>query len=167
MNDWLRGSIHASGNDFLLEGGGADVAQPPGRSGHGGVDPLAVLRLVRDADVADALSRQGEGFGVGVADDGAGVDVGDEGGLRAVVAQLPVGLVRQDVDGVAVLLGLAGENLSQTFQRLLGVHHAGGVAGGSFLWRIEKWESAFLGRPLIKRETALPESGCCSICLKN
>ena len=54
---------------------------------------------------------------------------GDEGNLHAAIHQLTVGLVGDDVDGVAVLGALALQQSSQTLQRLLGVHNAGGLLG--------------------------------------
>ena len=55
------------------------MAQAPGRTGDGGVDGTAVGGLLGDVDVADALAGEAQGLGVGVADDGVVIQLGQEG----------------------------------------------------------------------------------------
>ena len=55
---------------------------------------------------------------------------GMKGDLHAAVNQLTVGLIGNDVDGMAVFLALALQQGSQTLQGLLGIHNAGGIIGG-------------------------------------
>ena len=83
------------------------MAAGPGRPGDGVVHRLVVLHKVRHADIADALAGQGQGLGIGVAHDGIFIQAGNEGNLYAAVHQLPVGLIGNDIDGVAVLDTLA------------------------------------------------------------
>lgn len=64
-----------------------------------------------------------ERLGVRIADNGVRIDRGDEGNLHAVVNQLAVGLVGDDVDGVFVVLLLAFEEGGQLLQGLPGADH--------------------------------------------
>ena len=105
------------------------MAQDPGGTCHSGEYLLAVLHLIRHTYIADTLTGQGQGLGVGVADDGVGVDGGDKGHLYTVVHQLPVRLVSDDVNGMAVLRALPGQQGSHLFQGFPGIHYTGGVVG--------------------------------------
>ncbi len=105
------------------------MTQGAGRAGNGRIDRLAVLAAVRDADVADTLAGHGQNLGIGIADNGIGIDGRNIGGVQPVIGQLPVGLVGEDVDGMADLLALAGEQLGQLLQGLHAVDDAGGVVG--------------------------------------
>ena len=125
----VRQLVGAAGNGQLDQRGRAHMAAGPGRPGDGVVHRLVVLHKVRHADIADALAGQGQGLGIGVAHDGIAVHRGDEGHLHAAVYQLPVRLVGDDVDGVAVLRPLALQQPGQALQGLPGIHHAGGIVG--------------------------------------
>ena len=117
-------------DDLLHQRGGADMAHDAGGAGDGGIHRVAVVCEAGDVHIADTLAGQGQGLGVGIADDGVLVQAGDEGDLHAAVDQLTVGLIGNDVDGMAVFLALALQQGSQTLQGLLGIHNAGGIIGG-------------------------------------
>ena len=85
---------------------------------------------LRYRHVADALAGQGQGFAVGVAHQGVIVQIGQIGRFFPVEHQLPVGLVRDEVDGTAVFLLLLPEQAGQLLQHLPGQHHAAGIVGG-------------------------------------
>ena len=95
------------------------MAQHARRTSHGGEQLPGIRRVVGDHDIADALAGQAQRLRPGVAHDGVPVDVGDERHLDAVVHQLPVGLVRDYVDGMAVFCGGVFKyscNLGQRFR---------------------------------------------------
>ena len=83
------------------------MAHGPCRAGNGGVNGSAVLGKGGNIHIADAFAGQGQGLRIGVAHDGIFIQAGNEGHLYAAVHQLPVGLVGDDIDGVAVLDTLA------------------------------------------------------------
>lgn len=53
--------------------------------------------------IADALPRQGQGLGEGVAGDGVVIEPGGVSGLRTGEQQLPIWARRDEIDGVAEL----------------------------------------------------------------
>ncbi len=95
------------------QGGGADIAQGPGSAGDGSVDILRVVKIGGYQDIADPLAGYGEGLAVGITDQGVPVELGDEGGFPALIDQFPVGLVRDQVEGMAQSLGLAVQEPAQ------------------------------------------------------
>ena len=105
------------------------MACPSGGAGHGGIQGLSVGSAGGNIDIADPLPGQGQGLGVGIADNGIPVDGGNEGNLHPV-GQLPVGLIGDKIDGVAIGSRLLFQKGAQSGQRLTGVDHAGGVVGG-------------------------------------
>ena len=117
-------------DDFLHQCGRADVTHDTGGTGNSGVHRGTVVGKARDVHIADALAGQGQGLGVGVADDGVAVQAGDKGHGDIAVHQLAVGLVGDNIDRVAVFGALALQQDGQTPQSLLGVHHTGGIVGG-------------------------------------
>ena len=129
INFQVRGHVAAQGGDLLEQAGGAHIAQRPARPSHGGVDVVPLSRLLGHQHIAQPLAGQGQGLGEGVAHDGIAVDVGHPGGLHSGVDDLPVRLVGDEVDGVAVLLALPGEDAGQPLQGGAGVDRAGGVVG--------------------------------------
>ena len=122
--------VHAPLDDPLIEVRGADMAQGPGRAGADVHHVFIGGAAAADGQVAHPLAGDGQGLGVGVADQGIVVEVHQVGDLHAVVGQLPVGLVGEQEDGMAELLlgGLHG--VGQTLDGLPGVDDAGGVVGG-------------------------------------
>lgn len=113
----IGAQTRTAGHHPLEQRGRTNMPNGPGGSGDGGKDLIAVLRLVGDTDVANALTRQGQGFGVGITDDGVPVKRGDEGNLVSVIDQLPVGFVGNDVNGMAILSGLFSKR-SASFRRV-------------------------------------------------
>ena len=79
--------------------------------------------------VADSLSGKGQGLGIGIADNGIGINGRHKGNLYAV-GQLPIGLIGDNVNGVVVFLGFLSEQLRQLLKGFSGIDHAGGVVGG-------------------------------------
>ena len=120
----------APGDDLLHQAGGADVTAGAGSTGNGGVQSIVVGAFLGNIDIADALAGEAQALAPGVADDGVVIDAGDPGGGDAAVDQLPVGLVGDDVDGLAELLALARQQLRELAQGLGGVDRTGGVIGG-------------------------------------
>ena len=106
------------------------MAHDPGRAGNGGVQGLPVLGKAGHIHIADALTGQGEGLGIGIADHCVFVQAGNEGHGDAAVDQLPVRFIGNDVDGMAVLGGTLLQQGAQGLQGGLGIHHAGGIVGG-------------------------------------
>ena len=100
----VGGHVAAQGGHLLEQAGGVHIAQGPPRSGHRSVHLAGICRLSGDQHIAQPLAGEGEGLAEGVAHDGIPVQVGDPGGLEAGEHDLPVGLVGDEVDGVAVLL---------------------------------------------------------------
>ena len=90
-------------------------------TGDGAVDLGCALELVRHDDVADAFARQREGLAVGVADERVAVVARNVRDGVALVGDLAVRLIGDDVDRVAVLLLLAAENGSELLDRLFRV----------------------------------------------
>ena len=124
----IRPQVGAPGDDFLPQAGGTDMSAAPGRAGNGGVKLLALGAVAGHIHVADPFTGEGQGLGVGIADDGIVKNGGDPGHLHPV-GQLPVRLVGNDVNGVAVVHDLVGDHAAQLFQSLLGIDHAGGIVG--------------------------------------
>ena len=89
------------------------MAAGTGSAGDGGVQVCAVRGFIRNIDVADSFTGQTQGLGPGVADDGVGVNGGDEGNFNAAVNQFPVGFVRNQIDGMTVCGALGGQQVSQ------------------------------------------------------
>ena len=83
------------------------MANGSGGTGDGGVNGSAVLGKGGNIDIADALTGEGQRLGVRIADNGIFIQIGDKGDLYTTVDQLTVGLIGDDVDGVAVLTALA------------------------------------------------------------
>ena len=106
------------------------MAQGPGRAGAYVHHVLVGGAAAADGQVAHPLAGDGQGLGVGVADQGVVVEVHEIGNLHAVVAELPVGLVGEQEDRMAELLlgGLHG--VGEAPDGLPGVDDAGGVVGG-------------------------------------
>ena len=124
--------IAAQRGDLLEQAGGVHIAQGAAGSGHGGIDLLSVRDLSGHQHIAQALAGQGQGLGEGVAHDGVLVNMGHPGHLKALEHDLPIGLVRDEIDGVTVLLTLGGEDSGELLQSLAGIDHAGGVVGGVY-----------------------------------
>ena len=108
----IRPEGGAAGDDPLHQAGSADVAHGSGGSGYGGVEGLPVCGGLGHIDVADPFAGKRQGLGVGVADEGIPVDAGDEGYLHPV-GQLPIGLVGDQVDGVAIVFRFPGQQGGQ------------------------------------------------------
>ncbi len=125
----IRPQMGAAGDDLLPQTGSADMAACPGGTGNGGVHRGGIGGLLGHINIADPFAGEGQGLGVGIADDGIGVDIGDEGS-GAAVGQLPVGLVRDDVNGMAIFCSLPGQNIAQCGQRFCGVDNTRGIVGG-------------------------------------
>ena len=86
--------------------------------------------LLAHVHIAHPLSGEAQALGPGVADDGVVIDAGDPGGDGIAVDQLPVGLIGDDVDGLAVLRTLAVQQCGQLLKGLGGVDGTGGIVGG-------------------------------------
>ena len=95
----VRRQLDAPGDDPLQQAGRADMAAGAAGPGDGGKDRLTVCCSFGDIDVPDALARQAQRLGPGVADDGVFIDRRDKRDLDAAVDQLPVGLVGDEIDG--------------------------------------------------------------------
>ena len=122
--------MSAAGDNTLNHRGSAYIAAYAGSAGGGVAYVVKVFHAVRYHHVAQTVAGDGEGLAVGIADDGIGIDVGHIGHLDIAVYQLAVGLVGDNVDGVAVLCALLGEQLCQPLKGLAGEYGAGGVVGG-------------------------------------
>ena len=99
---------------MLEQAGSAHIAQRPSGSGHGGVDLLRIGDILGNQHIADALTRQREGLGEGVAKNRVPVNAGDPGDLHTRINNLTVGLVRNQVDGMSIGSALLRQNCSQT-----------------------------------------------------
>ena len=130
INRDIGGLAGAPGGHQLEEGGGAHIAQGAACSGDGGVDQVEVLHRPGNQHVADALTGQGEGLTIGITNQGVGIIGGDPGQGFVGVADLPVGLVGNQIDGVAVLSGLILQHPAQLLHGFPGVDHPGGIVGG-------------------------------------
>ena len=100
-----------------------------GCTGDGGIKGTAVFRLIGHQHITDALTGQGQGLGIGIANHRVGVDVGQEGHVHAV-GQFPIGFVGHNINGMTEFLGLPGQQAPQSPEGFCGVHHTGGVVGG-------------------------------------
>ena len=100
-----------------------------GSAGSSGKELLAISAARRNAEIANTLTGQAEDLGIGVADDGVGIDLGDVIDISAIVGQLTVGLVSNHINGMAVLSILTVQKFSQSFQSFLGVDRAGRIVG--------------------------------------
>ena len=101
----------------------------PGSARNGGIQRLAVRGLLGHIHIADSFAREGQGLGIGIADDGIPVNFRQERHLDPI-GQLPVRLVGDNVNGMTVLRGLFVEDCRQRLIGLPGVDDAGGVIGG-------------------------------------
>ena len=101
----------------------------PGSARNGGIQRLAVRGLLGHIHIADSFAGEGQGLGIGIADDSVPVNFRQERHLDPI-GQLPVRLVGDDVNGVAVLRGLFVEDCRQLLVGFPGVDDAGGVIGG-------------------------------------
>ena len=108
------------------------MAHYPGGPGNGRVKLPGVPGKAGHIDIAYTLARQGEGLGVRIADDGVFIYAGDEGHFHSVIDQFPIGLIGDDVYGMAVLCSLTLQQSGQGLQTLPGVYNAGGVVGGVY-----------------------------------
>ena len=99
----------------------------PRRARHRKEELVRVRCLLRHIDVADALSRHAQRLGPGIANDRILVNCWDKSHLRAVIHQLPIRFVRDDVDRVPVLRGTLGQQRSYRADGLLGQDRSAGV----------------------------------------
>ena len=104
------------------------MACTPGSTGNGSIESAAVGSAIGHIHIADPFAGEGQGFGIGVAHHRIRINMRNPGS-SAAVSQLPVGLIGDDVDGMAKLLCLFLQQGSQLFQGLHGIHHAGGIVG--------------------------------------
>ncbi|MPM37125.1 hypothetical protein SDC9_83731 [bioreactor metagenome] len=102
----------------------------PTRAAHRGIHQLRVRHIGRHQHIAQPLAGQGQGFAEGVAHQRVLIIGGHPGQGRAGEIQLPVGLVRNQPDGVAHLGGLLPQQLTQPGHGLPGAHRPGGIVGG-------------------------------------
>ena len=65
---------------------------------------LMIRDAVRDHDITDPLARQGQGFAVGIADQRVFIIFRQVRHLDSIVHDLPVRLVRNEIDRRAVFL---------------------------------------------------------------
>ena len=126
----VRRQVTAFRRHPLKQAGGIDISLRAACTCRRRVNGISVRHLLGDQHIAQPLAREGKGLGKGVADDGVLVDLRYPGDLHAVEGNLPVRLVGDQIDGVAVERFLSPEDRCQSFQRLAGVDHAGGVVGG-------------------------------------
>ena len=82
------------------------MSRGPGSSHHSKVDIFAVFALVRNAYIADTLSRQRQGLGVGIADDGVVIDIRNERNNNISVYKFSVWFVSYDIDWMTILFAL-------------------------------------------------------------
>ena len=126
----LAGQVGAAAHRQLHQGGGAVAADGPGDLRAHLRDGQGLLRLGVHRQIANALPRQGQGLGEGVAGDGVVIEPGGVGLLCPGEQQLPIGLVGDEIDGVAELALLLLQQGGQLRQGLGGQDDARGIVGG-------------------------------------
>ena len=85
------------------------------------VDTREVRRAVRYDDIPDALTRQGEGLAVGIADDRVVVKERNAWDGDAVIDDLTIRLIRDDKDRMLIRLLLRAEEIGEAADRRLTV----------------------------------------------
>ena len=126
----IRRGAQALRRRQLEEGRDAEIARDAHGALNGVKEPIPLRHGRVEGQEAHPLAGDGEGLAEGVAVEGVRIQRGQEGDLRPAVDQLPVGLVRQKVDGPAQLPLPAGEHGGELLQVLPGVDRAAGVIGG-------------------------------------
>jgi len=117
--------------DRLLKNcGRADMTAGTGSTGNGGINGVMIFHTGGNTDIADTVTGNGEGLGVGIADNGVGIDCGNEGNFDSVIDQLTIGLVGNQIDGVPNLCTLAAQKRRNGFQGGAAVNNTGGIVGG-------------------------------------
>jgi hypothetical protein len=122
--------VDAFADDALDQGRRTDVAQEACGAADGVVDVVRVIDVGRHQDVPDAVAGHRQDFAVRIADDGVAVQIRNERCRLAVVDELAVRLVGDDVDRVADLVGRAIQHLAQRPQFLRGIQTSRRVVRG-------------------------------------
>ena len=91
------------------------------------VQRLAVGGCRRHEHIADTLTRQRQRLGVRVADNGIVIKMRHKRHLHAIIYDLAVRLVRNEVNRVTIFLLLAAQHVGKALDGLLGVHCTGRV----------------------------------------
>lgn len=121
--------IQAPADDPLEQGGGVHKAQDPIGHVHGLGDGFEIVHAGIGDDIADPLPGQGQGFAVGIADEGIPVILQHIRHMDPVIADFPVRLIRNQVNAGPQLLLLFFQQGSQALDDLLGIDDPGGVVG--------------------------------------
>ena len=125
----IRLFLQTPGNSTLHQRRSVDKAGYPRGDSRGSVNQIIIAHLVWDHQIADALAGERQGFRPAVAHHSIGVILRQIGNLHAVIGQLPIGLIGNQVDIRSELMLLFPQNPAHFPAGFRRIDHAGGVVG--------------------------------------
>ena len=108
------------------------MAHTPSRACYCREKCFRIVCLLGHIDIADALTGERQRLGVGIAHNGVLINGGNKGDFCAVVAQLPIRLIGDNVDGMTELLALFCQQRAQCGEGLAAVDCACRIIGGVY-----------------------------------
>ena len=107
---------------------------------------LRILTCRVHCHIADTFSRQGQGFGEGIAHDGIVIKIGYAGAVHTFKHDLTIRFIRDQINNMTIFPGLFSQDICQSLQCRGGIYHTGGVVGS-----IDQYCLDFLRQHLLKR----------------
>ena len=119
--------VQAAGHRQLNQGRCIHSAQHPGRHRQGRQQFFCAVCLISHSQIADALSRKGQGFTEGIGDDGVVVELRCERYLHVGIDQFPVRLVADQVNHRSEFFFLLLQDRRQLRHGFLGIDDTGRI----------------------------------------
>ena len=105
------------------------MGQHAGGTGNSTIDFFKIRHAVRHDDITDALTGQGEGFAVGIADQCVGVVFRNIGYRIPFKRDFPIGFIGDDKDGMIVFFFLGLQDFRQFLNRCFRIYRTAGIVG--------------------------------------